>query len=384
MPKQVHELPPASSVADTDLTNIKQSLNDRYATIAQILDNIGTAIARATSKATPVDADAFGLSDSADSNVIKKITWAELKAALKTYFESVVFTWALRQVFTIGAKFAASSAAMQFGSGDTATTADFDMDEATTANSIFQVFRNTNTSGARQLIVYKGDGSATVALLFNAATNAFEVGGNTVWHAGNDGVGSGLDADLLDGASTGTAVGNIPVLEDVGGNAGLPAVDGSQLTNLPTGADELVKVSSADTTADYLENKIVGGDGVTITTEDIGGGEERLLVEVDSVEAPRYQLLAVAASDGQTVITFGDPIVDDADSPYNGTLKNHLVFRNGQLLINTAFNDIITPLTGNYSVTNEATGEITLQAGSEAIEDDIFTYIDIRKLTPVA
>lgn len=36
------------------------------------------------------------------------------------------------------------------------------------------------------------------------------------------------------GKDTGTAVGNVVELEDVGGNAGLPAVDGSQLTNLPT------------------------------------------------------------------------------------------------------------------------------------------------------
>ena len=34
---------------------------------------------------------------------------------------------------------------------------------------------------------------------FNVAATNFTKGGQTVWHAGNDGVGSGLDADLLDG-----------------------------------------------------------------------------------------------------------------------------------------------------------------------------------------
>jgi len=34
----------------------------------------------------------------------------------------------------------------------------------------------------------------------------------TVWHSGNDGAGSGLDADLLDGLSTGTSTNNIPFL----------------------------------------------------------------------------------------------------------------------------------------------------------------------------
>lgn len=43
----------------------------------------------ATSKATPVDADELPLVDSAASNVLKKLTWANLKATLKTYFDAI-------------------------------------------------------------------------------------------------------------------------------------------------------------------------------------------------------------------------------------------------------------------------------------------------------
>src|ERR1051326_119971 len=43
----------------------------------------------ATSKATPVDADELPLVDSAASNVLKKLTWANLKATLKTYFDTL-------------------------------------------------------------------------------------------------------------------------------------------------------------------------------------------------------------------------------------------------------------------------------------------------------
>jgi hypothetical protein len=50
---------------------------------------IGALINGATGKATPVDADALGLMDSADSNVLKKLTWANVKATLKTYFDSL-------------------------------------------------------------------------------------------------------------------------------------------------------------------------------------------------------------------------------------------------------------------------------------------------------
>jgi hypothetical protein len=43
----------------------------------------------ATSKATPVDADELPLVDSAATNVLKKLTWANLKATLKAYFDTL-------------------------------------------------------------------------------------------------------------------------------------------------------------------------------------------------------------------------------------------------------------------------------------------------------
>ncbi len=43
----------------------------------------------ATGKTTPVDADEMPLVDSAASNVLKKVTWANLKATLKTYFDTL-------------------------------------------------------------------------------------------------------------------------------------------------------------------------------------------------------------------------------------------------------------------------------------------------------
>lgn len=43
----------------------------------------------ATSKTTPVDADELGIVDSAASNVLKKLTWANLKATLLAYFQGL-------------------------------------------------------------------------------------------------------------------------------------------------------------------------------------------------------------------------------------------------------------------------------------------------------
>lgn len=49
----------------------------------------GALINSATSKATPVDADHIGLMDSAASNVLTKLSWANVKATLKTYFDTL-------------------------------------------------------------------------------------------------------------------------------------------------------------------------------------------------------------------------------------------------------------------------------------------------------
>lgn len=43
---------------------------------------------------------------------------------------------------------------------------------AGTKNATFRYFRNTNTSGTRQIIIYKGDGTNTPTITFNAGTGS--------------------------------------------------------------------------------------------------------------------------------------------------------------------------------------------------------------------
>jgi|GEM_PF-6798731 len=50
------------------------------------------AIHNATSKVTPVDADELGIADSEATYSIKKLTWQNLKATLKTYFDTLYIT----------------------------------------------------------------------------------------------------------------------------------------------------------------------------------------------------------------------------------------------------------------------------------------------------
>ncbi|CAB4183394.1 hypothetical protein UFOVP1439_20 [uncultured Caudovirales phage] len=95
---------------DTSTTaNITDSANKRFVTDTQssvlaltsgtntgdgstppeTVSTIGTLISGATLKNPPIDADSIGLSDSVASNVLKKLTWANVKAALKTYFDTL-------------------------------------------------------------------------------------------------------------------------------------------------------------------------------------------------------------------------------------------------------------------------------------------------------
>jgi hypothetical protein len=56
----------------------------------------GMEIAGATAKTTPIDADSVGISDSADGGILKKLTWANLKATLL----ATAMTWTGKQTFS--------------------------------------------------------------------------------------------------------------------------------------------------------------------------------------------------------------------------------------------------------------------------------------------
>lgn len=51
--------------------------------------DIAAGIHAADEKTTPVDADEIGMVDTADSNVLKKLTWTNIKATLKAYFDTL-------------------------------------------------------------------------------------------------------------------------------------------------------------------------------------------------------------------------------------------------------------------------------------------------------
>ena len=51
--------------------------------------SIGTLISESSAKVTPLDTDFISISDATSSNILKKVSWANTKLTLKTYFDSV-------------------------------------------------------------------------------------------------------------------------------------------------------------------------------------------------------------------------------------------------------------------------------------------------------
>lgn len=70
----------AEAITGTDTARATTPANVRAAAAT----NIAAAVSAATEKTTPVDADLFAILDSAASNVLKKLTWSNIKATLAT------------------------------------------------------------------------------------------------------------------------------------------------------------------------------------------------------------------------------------------------------------------------------------------------------------
>jgi hypothetical protein len=120
--------------ADATTADIADSTNKRYVTDAEktVIGNtsntnsgnetattIGALVNGATAKDTPIDADIVGFVDTEASNVFKKITWTNIKAFLKTYFDTLYL--ALSGGTITGNILLAENAAMQL---DTVLSAD--------------------------------------------------------------------------------------------------------------------------------------------------------------------------------------------------------------------------------------------------------------------
>lgn len=75
------------------------------------------------------------------------------------------------------------------------------------------------------LSIYRWNGASYGTAVVQITPTTLAINGNNVWHTGNDGAGSGLDADLLDGNNIGTSGAAVPLLNGVNTWSGQQTVD---------------------------------------------------------------------------------------------------------------------------------------------------------------
>lgn len=111
-------------------------------------------------------------------------------------------TFSTTQVFSLtNAGGAAQGARIANGSGDASSSADLSLDPGNNGfGSRDAILRATNNGGNQiTFSILQADGGAPATTLSITPAGVATMLGNTMWHAGNDGAGSGLDADTLDG-----------------------------------------------------------------------------------------------------------------------------------------------------------------------------------------
>ncbi len=118
---------------------------------------IGALINSATEKTTPVDADMVGLMDSAAANILKKLSWANIKATLI----GTLHTWTARQVGAVTALTSTSgSIAINLGvTNNYSHTMTEDTTLAAPTNAV---------AGTTGHIVFTQDATTARTLAFNA------------------------------------------------------------------------------------------------------------------------------------------------------------------------------------------------------------------------
>ena len=77
----------AGSINDTTIATNKAYSNSKSNTLLAL--KMDKNIDSLTAKTTPVDADEFVLADSTSTFSLKKLTWSNIKATLKTYFDTL-------------------------------------------------------------------------------------------------------------------------------------------------------------------------------------------------------------------------------------------------------------------------------------------------------
>ena len=169
---------------------------------------------------------------------------------------------------------------------------------------------------------FRVDTSGTPKSFLFTSAGALTVGGNTVWHAGNDGAGSGLDADTLDGVQ-GSAYATLAGTNTFSAlnafEAGAEATNGARITNTATSRRLHLysgKVGSQngnlDLDAEDGNNVIVRTSGTARLTITPTAGTFAVPVQAQTAASTETTGTLTVASANKTIQATGDITVPNA------------------------------------------------------------------------
>lgn len=217
----------------TDVPQIFQYLLENVAATAI---NIGAINTAAASKNPPVDADTFPITDSEAANVIKKLSFTNLKAFLKTYFDTL---------------YLALSGGTLTGNIIFGENTSLDLDPAGSADGKYSGICITGTAGATLAFgdlcyLAVADSRWELTDADATATAGTPLLGMCVLAAASDGSATKM---LMHGQIRADA--KFPALT-VGAPAYVGETAGAIQTAIPTGADNVIRVVGRALTADEL------------------------------------------------------------------------------------------------------------------------------------
>lgn len=278
---------------------------------------------------------------------------------------------------TNGSKITAGTATAYTVSGDRTTSAYYDGLMITAEihlENTGAATLNLDSLGAADIV--KNGGDALEAGDLPAGHIAMFVYRGTDWNLIAVKIGTAGTKDV------GTAVGDVVQLEDVGGNAGLPAVDGSQLTGIP--ANSILQTQRTEkTTSQTITSEIPTDNTIPQQTE----GDEVFTVSItpsDTANILEIDVLLNIGFEGSTggVIAslFQDATADALQTGY-GNIANNALMSQVRIYHRMTAGTVSATTFKIRAGKVGTTGYINRRASSDLFGGTLVSSITVRELT---
>lgn len=348
------------------------TVDDNLIDVGLIAD-LGPMIHNKTSKTTPVDADIIPLSDSAASWLLKGLSWTNLKATLKTYFDTIYTALAgtssnTFQIGTSGPKLKNNS-----GTIEARNAADDAYADIKGKDAYFAHIYSTGADGT-----YYGNNDNTVAITFTPAQGDFwsESGvpyfrdattSRKMLHAGS----SAADFPTLNQNTTGTAAGLGAQYIDWNASSG-----GASIANKPTlpTAAAASDINTGTETGKYVTPDALAGSNLGI--KEIGWTIKDSDVAT-AVADGKQAFVVPAAWNGMNLVDLTCAVAD-LNSAASGATTVVLRRVRGA----TAVDMTSTGVTINYD--EYSASDETVDTANDDIQTGDKIYVDVNAVTSPA